>query len=74
MVLLYSKKDTLESLDEVYRDAIKHLPPDVRQAYCERLISRCGFDLRNNLGNKKTIKLLLKAARNEAKVLEEILK
>ena len=70
MVLLKFKNENLEALDEVYRNAIVGLAIDVRRAYCARLVARCTFELRNKMGDKKQLRLLIKAAKQELKLLE----
>ncbi|WP_430824329.1 hypothetical protein [Carboxylicivirga sp. N1Y90] len=63
--------NSLLSIDSLYKQAIVYLSEDVRIDYCERLIQRCTFDVRNNIGDKKQLKIALQAAKHEIKSLNE---
>jgi hypothetical protein len=62
-----AKSLPLTELDGLYRQAISQLPVCIRIEYCERLISRTEFQLRQT-GCRAEIgelKLILKAAKTE---------
>lgn len=58
---------SLPEVDELYRQAIEPLNEDVRLEYCERLLCRTEYFLRNAQQEKEVqqLKELAKAASNE---------